>query len=105
MFGLFTRIKNAALRNTQRRVLMAEQDAQIANGFGALRTAVDLVSQAASGRGPRCEVVQIGDGFYVEQHADGSRRTVVLDKSKVPTARVEKYVAHVDITGTELRAP
>ena len=96
MFGFITRLLGDRQADIRRRALMAQQDARIAAGFGALRTAVELVGQSAAGRGPSGEVVEIGDGFYVEQYADGSRRTVVLDKAKVQSARLDSFVAHVD---------
>ena len=58
---------------------MEEQDARIARGFRELHTAVELVGQVAGGRGPRGNVVRIGDGFFVERTEDGKERTVLLE--------------------------
>ena len=55
------RIKEARQEDIRRRELMAEQDARIAKGFAELHTAVELVVQAESGRGPRGDVLRIGD--------------------------------------------
>ena len=44
-----------------------------------------LSVQAESGRGPRGDVLQIGDGFYVERAEDGSERTVLIPHSALET--------------------
>lgn len=92
MFGLIKRIKAARQEDIRRRALMAEQDARIAKGFSELNTAVELVAQVASGRGPRGDVLRIGDGFYVERAEDGSDRTVYLEKNPAQ----ERYTAKLD---------
>lgn len=92
MFGLINRIKQARAYRLKQKKLMAEQDARIAKGFAELDTAVELINQAASGRGPRGSVLRIGDGFYVERAEDGSDRTVYLEKNP---AR-EHYIAKLD---------
>lgn len=66
-----------------------EQDARIERGFREIDTAVELVQQMARGELPPNDIVEIGDGFYVEQHPDGSRKVVMLDKSKIPAARID----------------
>ena len=92
MFGLINRIKQARAERLRREKLMAEQGARIAKGFAELHTAVELVAQAASGRGPRGDVLRIGDGFYVERAEDGSDRTVYLEKNPAQ----ERYIAKLD---------
>ena len=92
MFGLIKRINAARQADIRRRELMAEQDARIAKGFAELHTAVELVVQAESGRGPRGDVLRIGDGFYVERAEDGSDRTVYLEKNPAQ----ERYIAKLD---------
>ena len=97
MLGFIKRIKADRQADIRRRELMAEQDARIAEGFGALRTAAELVAQAASGRGPIGEVVEIGDGFFVERSEDGTTRTVLLPNSVLEphVARVDRFTAHI----------
>lgn len=104
MFGLIKRIKAARQADIRRRELMAEQDARIAKGFAELHTAVELVAQAESGRGPRGDVLRIGDGFYVERAEDGSERTVYLEKHPVQehAARLDDFKAS---TGYRLTLP
>ncbi len=96
MLGFIKRIKADRQADIRRRELMAEQDARIAEGFGALRTAAELVAQAASGRGPIGEVLCIGDGFYVERAEDGTERIVLIPHSALEThvARVDRFTAH-----------
>ena len=95
MFGLIKRIKAARQEDVRRRALMAEQDARIAKGFAELHTAVELVAQAGSGRGPRGYVLCIGDGFYVERAEDGTELTVLIHHSALEThvARVDRFTA------------
>ena len=95
MFGLIKRIKAARQEDVRRRALMAEQDARIAKGFAELHTAVELVVQAGSGRGPRGDVLCIGDGFYVERAEDGTERIVLIPHSALEThvARVDRFTA------------
>lgn len=88
MFGIFNRHKVSE---------PDPMDAEIERGFRALDTAAELLRQHSRGELPPFDIVEIGDGFYVEQRPDGSRRLVVLDKSKAPPpAHLENYVAHVD---------
>lgn len=91
MFGFIARIKQARNERLRKEKLMAEQSARIAKGFAELHTYVELVAQAASGRGPQGEVLRIGDGFYVERAEDGSERSVNLEKNPE-----DHYTAHLD---------
>ena len=92
MFGLIARIKQARAERLRREKLMEEQDARIARGFRELHTAVELVGQVAGGRGPRGNVVRIGDGFFVERTEDGKERTVLLEHNPAD----EPYKAKVE---------
>lgn len=89
MFGLIKRHK-------ERMAEIDRKHQQVMRGFRALDTARELLLQSVRGELPPVEIVQIGDGFYVEQYPDGSRKTVVLDKSKVPLAHTDNFVARVD---------
>ncbi|CAM4265992.1 hypothetical protein COAQ111491_14000 [Comamonas aquatilis] len=91
MLGLIARIKKARADRRLKEKLMAEQSARIAKGFAELHTSVELVAQAASGRGPQGEVLRIGDGFYVERAEDGTERSVNLEKNPE-----DRYTAHLD---------
>ena len=96
MFGLIARIKQAWAERLRRKKLMEEQDARIARGFRELHTAVELVGQVAGGRGPRGEVVRIGDGFFIERTEDGKEHTVLLEHNpadEVHKAKVENFKA------------
>ena len=98
MFGLIARIKQARAERLRRKKLMEEQDARIARGFRELHTAVELVGQVAGGRGPRGEVVRIGDGFFIERTEDGKEHTVLLEHNpadEVHKAKVENFKAMV----------
>lgn len=75
---MFDFLKQRKQRNAERQRLSDEQDACIKRGFREMDTAVELVQQMARGELPTVEITEIGDGFYVERHADGSLHTVVL---------------------------
>ena len=108
MFGLVARIKRARAERLRREKLMEEQDERIERGFAELRTAVELVVQAANGLGPRGNVVRIGDGFFVERTDDGKERTVFIESNQEKLARrgeeltaihravLERHAAKVD---------
>ena len=86
MFGIFKRHK-------ERMAEVERKHEQVMQGFRKLDTARELLRQSASGELPPDNIVEIGDGFYVVQNPDGSRATVILDRSKVPVARVESFAA------------
>ena len=101
MFGLIARIKQARAERLRRKKLMEEQDARIARGFRELHTAVELVGQVAGGRGPRGNVVRIGDGFFVERTEDGKERAVLIEKLRElpplpPRAVLDVHVAKLN---------
>lgn len=89
MLGIFK-------RNKERRHSPGPMDVAIERNQRALDTAVELLQRFTRGELPPKQIVEIGDGFYVEQNPDGSRNTVVLDRSKIPVARLERHVARVD---------
>ena len=76
MFQIFKRRREA---NAKAKARSEQQDKMIEEGFRKMATATELVRQSARGELPAVDIVEIGDGFYVEQHQDGSRNTVVLD--------------------------
>ena len=110
MFGLIARIKQARAERLRREKLLEEQHARIVQGFREVDTAVELVAQTLSGRGPRGNVLRIGDGFYVERNADGSESTVLLEKGQPQerhTAKLDNFKASVglSISPPEIQAP
>lgn len=110
MFGLIARIKQARAERLRREKLLEEQHARIVQGFREVDTAVELVVQTLNGRGPRGNVLRIGDGFYVERNADGSESTVLLEKGQPQerhTAKLDNFKASVglSISPPEIQAP
>ena len=101
MFGIIARIKQARAERLRREKLLEEQHARIVQGFREVDTAVELVAQTLSGRGPRGNVLRIGDGFYVERNADGSESTVLLEKGQPQerhTAKLDNFKASVGLS-------
>lgn len=110
MFGLIARIKQARAERLRREKLLEEQHARIVQGFREVDTSVELVAQTLSGRGPRGNVLRIGDGFYVERNADGSESIVLLEKGQPQerhTAKLDNFKASVglSISPPEIQAP
>ena len=101
MFGLIARIKQARAERLRREKLLEELHARIVQGFREVDTAVELAAQTLSGRGPRGNVLRIGDGFYVERNADGSESTVLLEKGQPQerhTAKLDNFKASVGLS-------
>ncbi len=98
MFGFFKRHK-------ERMAEVERKHEQVMQGFRKLDTARELLRQSASGELPPDNIVEIGDGFYVVQNPDGSRATVILDRSKVSVARVERFDAAPDQYAATLNLP
>jgi hypothetical protein len=93
MFGIFKRHK-ARMAEVDRKHQQTME--QISRGFREIDTALGLIEQRARGELPPDHIVKIGDGYYVVQNPDGSRTTVIVDRSKVPVARVERFDAAPD---------
>ena len=93
MFGFFKRRKERAAE-------LDPRDQQIEQGFRALKTAQELVRQSVCGELPPVNIVEIGDGFYVELLPDGTRKTVVVG-AKV-TASLDAYPVIFDASQAHL---
>ena len=93
MFGIFKRHK-------ERMAEIERKHEHVMQGYRRLDLARELLRQSARGELPLVEIVEIGEGFYVERRPDGSRNTVVLDKSKIPAARLDAHIARAESTNT-----